>query len=107
MLVLSRQKDESIMIGDNVEIIVVDVRSGGVRDDAIHLGIAAPKHIPVHREEVYEAILREKAKNRAAARERAANNKTSTNPVGATGVNNIRADRESARMAQRTSGIPV
>jgi len=56
MLVLSRQKDESIMIGDDVEIIIVDVRG-----DKVRLGITAPKTIPVHRKEVYESIQREKA----------------------------------------------
>jgi carbon storage regulator len=55
MLVLSRQRDESIMIGDNVEIIIVDVRG-----DKVRLGIAAPKDIPVHRREIYDAIQREK-----------------------------------------------
>jgi carbon storage regulator len=55
MLVLSRQKDESIMIGDDVEITIVDVRG-----DKVRLGITAPKEIPVHRREVYEAIKREK-----------------------------------------------
>ena len=55
MLVLSRQRDESIMIGDDVEITIVDVRGEKVR-----LGINAPAHIPVHRKEVYEAIKREK-----------------------------------------------
>ncbi len=55
MLVLSRQRDESIMIGDDVEITIVDVRGEKVR-----LGINAPPHIPVHRKEVYEAIKREK-----------------------------------------------
>ena len=55
MLVLSRQKDESIMIGDNVEITIVDVRG-----DKVRLGITAPKEIPCHRKEVYEAIQREK-----------------------------------------------
>ncbi len=51
MLVLSRHKDESIIIGDNVEIIVVDVRGNKVR-----LGINAPTGIPVHRKEVYKRI---------------------------------------------------
>ena len=60
MLVLSRQKDESIMIGDDVKITIVDVRG-----DKVRLGITAPKHIPVHREEVYDAIQREKAEKRA------------------------------------------
>ena len=55
MLVLSRQRDESIIIGDNIEITVVDIRGEKVR-----LGINAPHHIPVHRKEVYEAIKREK-----------------------------------------------
>lgn len=59
MLVLSRQRDETIMIGDDVEITVVDIRG-----DKVRLGITAPNHIPVHRKEVYEAIKRE---NRAAA----------------------------------------
>jgi carbon storage regulator len=55
MLVLSRQKDESIIIGDNVEIVIVDVRG-----DKVRLGITAPKDISVHRREVYDAIQREK-----------------------------------------------
>lgn len=54
MLVLSRQRDESIIIGDNVVITIVDVRG-----DKVKLGIEAPKEIPVHRREVYEAIQRE------------------------------------------------
>jgi len=59
MLVLSRQRDESIMIGDNVVVTVVDIRG-----DKVRLGIQAPSEIPVHRREVYEAIKRE---NRQAA----------------------------------------
>jgi len=55
MLVLSRQRDETIMIGDNIEITVVDIRGEQVR-----LGINAPPDVPVHRKEVYEAIKREK-----------------------------------------------
>ena len=54
MLVLSRQRDESIMIGDNVVVTVVDIRG-----DKVRLGIQAPGEIPVHRREVYEAIKRE------------------------------------------------
>jgi len=56
MLVLSRQRDEVIMIGDDIEITVVDIRGEKVR-----LGINAPAHIPVHRREVYDAIKREKS----------------------------------------------
>ena len=61
MLVLSRQKDESIIIGDDVEVTIVDVRGNKVR-----LGITAPKNISVHRREVYEAIQREKNQKREA-----------------------------------------
>jgi len=56
MLVLSRQKDESIIIGDDIEITIVDVRG-----DKVRLGINAPRSISVHRKEIYEAIQREKA----------------------------------------------
>ena len=55
MLVLSRQKDESIMIGDDVEITIVDVRG-----DKVRLGINAPRSIAVHRKEIYIAIQKEK-----------------------------------------------
>ncbi len=54
MLVLSRQRDESIIIGDDIQITVVDIRG-----DKVRLGITAPPHIPVHRREIYEAIRRE------------------------------------------------
>ncbi len=57
MLVLSRQRDETIMIGDDVEITVVDIRG-----DKVRLGITAPRHIQVHRKEVYDAIKRENEK---------------------------------------------
>ncbi len=55
MLVLSRLRDEIIMIGDEIEIMVVDIRGNKVR-----LGIKAPPQVPVHRKEVYEAIKRKK-----------------------------------------------
>jgi carbon storage regulator len=51
MLVLSRKPNESIVIGDNIQITVVEIRG-----DKVRLGIVAPKDVPVHREEVYEAI---------------------------------------------------
>jgi carbon storage regulator len=57
MLVLSRHRDESIMIGDDVVVTIVDIRG-----DKVRLGINAPQDIPVHRQEVYEAIKRENAK---------------------------------------------
>jgi carbon storage regulator len=60
MLVLSRLRDESIILGDDIVISVVDIRG-----DKVRLGIAAPIEISVHRQEVYEAIQRE---NRQASR---------------------------------------
>jgi carbon storage regulator len=54
MLVLSRQRDESIVIGDNIVVTIVDVRG-----DKVRLGIEAPREVSVHRREVYDAIQRE------------------------------------------------
>ncbi|MBI9099190.1 MAG: carbon storage regulator CsrA [Spirochaetaceae bacterium] len=54
MLILSRKKDESIIIGDNIEISIVDIKG-----DHVKLGIEAPRTVKVYRQEVYEAILRE------------------------------------------------
>ena len=51
MLVLSRKKNESIVINDNITIVVVEIRG-----DKVRLGVEAPKEVPVHRREVYEAI---------------------------------------------------
>jgi len=63
MLVLSRHRDESIMIGDEIVITVVDIRG-----DKVRLGIDAPQDVPVHRQEVYDAIQRER-ENRSATRD--------------------------------------
>lgn len=60
MLVLSRGKDESIIIGDDIEITVTEIRG-----DKVRLGINAPRSVPVHRKEIYEAIQREKAAKEA------------------------------------------
>lgn len=54
MLVLSRHRDESIRIGDDIVVTIVDIRG-----DKVRLGIEAPQHVPVHRSEVYDAIQRE------------------------------------------------
>ena len=53
MLVLSRKKNESVVIGEGVVITVIEIRG-----DKVRLGIEAPKEIPVHRREVYDAIQR-------------------------------------------------
>ncbi len=68
MLVLSRRKDETIMIGDEIEITVVDVRG-----DTVRLGIQAPRSVSVHRKEIYNAI---QAENIAAAKEQAPDEQT-------------------------------
>jgi carbon storage regulator len=54
MLVLSRHRDESIMIGDEIVVTIVDIRG-----DKVRLGINAPSSVPVHRQEVFDAIQRE------------------------------------------------
>ena len=59
MLVLSRKKNESIIIGDDIEIVIVDIKG-----EQVKVGVRAPKKISVHRAEVYEEIQRE---NREAA----------------------------------------
>ena len=103
MLVLSRQRDETIMIGDNVEITVVDIRG-----DKVRLGITAPRQIQVHRKEVYEAIKRE---NQQAAKlkpqdvsdvvkgdaddKRAARKASAPDPLGPVDEPMTRNDRES------------
>lgn len=56
MLVLSRKRDESIVIAGNITVTVVDIRG-----DKVRLGISAPAEVPVHRREVYDAIKRDEA----------------------------------------------
>lgn len=58
MLVLSRKKNERIVIGDNIVITVVEVRG-----DRVRLGIEAPQEIPIHRSEVHAAIKREQSQS--------------------------------------------
>ena len=53
MLVLSRKKNESIVINNDITIVVVEIRG-----DKVRLGVEAPKEVPVHRREVYDAIKR-------------------------------------------------
>jgi carbon storage regulator len=58
MLVLSRKKNESIVINNDITIVVVEIRG-----DKVRLGVEAPKEVPVHRREVYDAIKRTEAQN--------------------------------------------
>jgi carbon storage regulator len=60
MLVLSRQRDQTIVIGDNIRITIVDVRG-----DKVRIGIDAPRDVAVHREEIYDAIQREVTEKKA------------------------------------------
>ena len=62
MLVLSRLRDETIMIGDDIQITIVDIRG-----DKVRLGISAPTRIAVHRKEVYDSIRAENARAAAVA----------------------------------------
>ncbi len=55
MLVLSRKKNESIIINNDIKIVVVEIRG-----DKVRLGVEAPREVPVHRREVYDAIQRSK-----------------------------------------------
>ena len=71
MLVLSRQRDQSIMIGDDIEITIVDVRG-----DKVRVGINAPRQVSVHRKEVYEAIRRENEEGAATEKPNGSNSKT-------------------------------
>ena len=59
MLVLSRKKNESIIINNDIHIVVVEIRG-----DKVRLGIEAPKTMPVHRKEVYDAIKKELAEQK-------------------------------------------
>lgn len=62
MLVLSRKKNESIVINDDITIVVVEIRG-----DKVRLGVEAPKEVPVHRREVFDAINRPASKTGNAA----------------------------------------
>ena len=94
MLVLSRQRDETIMIGDEIEITVVDIRG-----DKVRLGITAPTRIAVHRKEVYEAIRQE---NQQAAEQSAAIGRGGLGSLGqyiSPGPARLRSESRAARLA--------
>jgi carbon storage regulator len=73
MLVLSRKKNESIIINDNITIVVVEIRG-----DKVRLGIEAPKEVPVHRNEVYEAIRRSEQQGQSEPQDAATPRQTDT-----------------------------
>ncbi len=59
MLVLTRERDQIIMIGDDIEVRIVDIRG-----DKIRIGVTAPQNVAVHRKEVYDEIQRHKKKDK-------------------------------------------
>ncbi len=63
MLVLGRRKDESIMIGDGVEVVIVSLRG-----DKVDLGVKAPRKVPVHRGEIYDVIQSQESPTKASGR---------------------------------------
>ncbi len=69
MLVLSRKKNESIVINDDITIVVVEIRG-----DKVRLGVEAPKEVPVHRREVFDAIQRNESVNREKAQTKSDSN---------------------------------
>ena len=73
MLVLSRKKNESIVINDDITIVVVEIRG-----DKVRLGVEAPKEVPVHRREVFDAIHR----NEAPSRDKTADEADTPRPSG-------------------------
>jgi len=84
MLVLSRKKNESIVINDDITIVVVEIRG-----DKVRLGVEAPKEVPVHRREVFDAIQRsesesgEKAERKTSGSEKSGIEKAGTEKSGA------------------------
>jgi len=73
MLVLSRKKNESIVINNDITIVVVEIRG-----DKVRLGVEAPKEVPVHRREVYDAIKRNAAVQNGSAQAEAGSNTASS-----------------------------
>ena len=99
MLVLSRRRDETIMIGDEVEITVVDIRG-----DTVRLGINAPRNVSVHRKEIYDAI---QAEMLVAAQETVPDQNTVGNLLGSMlkKQEEDRAKLESGPLKKLTGGV--
>ena len=97
MLVLSRQRDETIMIGDAVEITVIEVRG-----DKVRLGINAPRTVAVHRKEIHEAIQAENSASAASRLDGHDLRRSAAPPTGTTS-----ADRHTAgRLAGLVQAVP-
>ena len=105
MLVLTRQRDQSVMIGDQIEITIVDIRG-----DKVRLGIAAPRIVTVHRKEIYEEIKRE---NQAASQIQVGDIPGATAPPPAYPKPAAQPDAfmlaaiEEARLGIKEGGLPI
>ena len=99
MLVLSRTRDQTIMIGDDIEVTIVDVRG-----DKVRLGINAPRNVSVHRKEIYDAVKRE---NRAAAQVRPEDLSAADAHAGNGGDPFIAAAIDEARKGLAEGGLPI
>ena len=80
MLVLSRKKNESIVINDDITIVVVEIRG-----DKVRLGVEAPKEVPVHRREVFDAIRRNEAAAGSKGKQASVNETAKTDAAKTTG----------------------
>src|SRR5690242_15467234 len=99
MLVLARQKDQSIVIGDDVVVTVVDIRG-----DKVRLGINAPREISVHRKEIYDLVKQKNQANASGADAPAAE----AAPVGVNGKDEfLRAALDEARVGLAEGGLPI
>ena len=97
MLVLSRYRDESIYIGDDVVITVVDIRG-----DRVRIGVQAPSNVTVHRQEVYEAIKNEKSSSISRKEpERSPSAPSSSLPLGQ------ELSKRKAKIATEAKALPV
>jgi len=99
MLVLSRTRDQTIMIGDDIEVTVVDIRG-----DKVRLGINAPRTVSVHRKEVYDAVRREN-QNAAQMRPQDINSPAAHHGNGSDPF--IRAAIDEARQGLSEGGLPI
>jgi creatinine deaminase len=105
MLVLARQKDQSIVIGDDVVVTVVDIRG-----DKVRLGIAAPRDVSVHRQEIYNLV--KKNQGAAVGLEPSGESKAASNGNAASHIGNgadpfMKAAIEEARLGMSEGGLPI
>src|SRR6185437_9330953 len=105
MLVLARQKDQSIVIGDDVVVTVVDIRG-----DKVRLGIAAPRDVSVHRQEIYNLVKKNQgaaAGNAAAGGSQAASNGDGAAHGGLAADPFMKAAIDEARLGMSEGGLPI